>query len=74
MFLDVAGPKGLHARYIPVWGFARTFGCPKPFAPMAAGPGLCRGPHLFEYRLVSRIIGFEFEGLLYLRIGFGNPA
>jgi hypothetical protein len=62
MFLDVAGPKGVA---LPVWGFARTFGCPKPFAPMAAGPGLCRGPQLFEYRLVSRIIGFEFEGPLY---------
>lgn len=30
--------------------------------------------YLFEYRLVSRIIGFEFEGPLYRRLGFGNAA
>jgi hypothetical protein len=45
-----------------------------PDTPRFFVPTVRPGLHLFEYRLVSRIIGFEFKGPLYRRLGFGNTA
>jgi hypothetical protein len=40
----------------------------KPLRPSAFSP------HLFEYRLIPRIVWFEFERSLYRRLGFGSAA
>src|SRR5260221_6337656 len=54
----------------------KDFAASRPTAPDAIIRLIlfCFRPHLFEYRLVSRIIGLEFESPLYRRLGFGNAS
>jgi len=50
----------------PIRRYADT---PIPHSP----PSVFR-PHLFEYRLIPRVVWFEFERSVYRRLGFGNAA